>query len=66
MANLSSKIGVGGGGGIMILRGQKGGYLEDIEGSGPKILRTWSFLMSLMRFFYPMEDTLKIPCEYLK
>ena len=33
MANLSSKTGVEVGGGILILGGQEGGDLEDIEGS---------------------------------
>ena len=65
MANLSSKIGVGGGGGIMILGGQEGGYLEDIEGSWSETWRTWLFLMSWMMFPYPKEDTLKVLFWYL-
>ena len=65
MANLSSKIGVGCGGGIIILGGQEGGELEDIEGSWLEEWRTGSFLTSWMMFFYPKEYTLKITCWYL-
>ena len=65
MANLSSKIGVGGGGGIMILGGQEGGYLEDIEGSWSETWRKGSSLKLWMISFYPKEDTLKMLCWYL-
>ena len=42
------------------MRGQEGGYLENIEGSWLETWRIWSSLMLWMTFVYPEDHILKV------